>query len=36
MRYTLLPEEQVCLRNIEEMASVNGDDNLETTERLED
>jgi hypothetical protein len=36
MRYTLLPEEQVCLRNIEEMASVNGDDNPETTERLED
>jgi hypothetical protein len=36
MRYMLLPEEQVYLCNIKEMASVNGDDNLETTKRLED
>jgi hypothetical protein len=36
MRYMLLLKEQVYLRNIKEMASINRDDNLETIERLED
>jgi hypothetical protein len=36
MRYMLLSKEQVYLRNIKEIASVNRDNNLKTTKRLED